>query len=449
MMTTLTRRTMLKTGAALASTTALAAPFVSGAHAAGKLACGFWDHWVPTALDPMRKLCQEWADKNKVELSIDFITSNGDKLLLTIAAEAQAKSGHDILSMPIWYAAAQADNLVPMDDVMKSLIAANGKVSAAAEYLGYQNGRWVAVPGAWGNATFPCVARIDYLKEFAGLDVTKMYPATGEPDKELANNWTWETFLKAAEQCHKAGHPFGEPMSAASDALNWVGSVFQAYGSELVDKNGNITVKSEATKQVLDWFKRFVKVMPEEVWAWDNAGNNKFLISGRGSLIQNPPSAWAVAKRDAPKIAEQSWTLPPPKGPKGRFVAGNTYFFGAWKFSKNQGAAKELIQYLADRPQAEKLVEASQGFDVPSFEKQLDFKVWAEQGPPKGAIANYPPKGDVVVSISGAPAPVRIGTQMFAQGTMTKMIAQYTQQGKTIDQAMDWAASELEGFMRA
>src|SRR5689334_11501089 len=117
----LTRRTLLQTAAA-AGVTALNAPFVSGAHAAGKLSCGFWDHWVPTALDPMRKICQEWADKNKVDLNIDFITSNGDKLLLTIAAEAQAKSGHDILSIPTWYASAQADNLVPMDDVMQKLI---------------------------------------------------------------------------------------------------------------------------------------------------------------------------------------------------------------------------------------------------------------------------------------------------------------------------------------
>ncbi len=164
---------------------------------------------------------------------------------------------------------------------------------------------------------------------------------------------------------NKAGFPFGEPMSSASDAVNWVGSVFQAYGSELVDKDGNITVKSDATRQVLDWFKRFMKTMPEETWAWDNAGNNKWLISGKGSLIQNPPSAWAVAKRDAPQVAEKCWSFPPPKGPKGRFVAGNTYFFGAWKFGKNQGAAKDLIQYLADRPQAQKLVAASQGFRYP------------------------------------------------------------------------------------
>ena len=41
---TLTRRTVLN--AAALATTALAAPFVHGAYAAGKLSCGFWDHWV-------------------------------------------------------------------------------------------------------------------------------------------------------------------------------------------------------------------------------------------------------------------------------------------------------------------------------------------------------------------------------------------------------------------
>jgi hypothetical protein len=38
---------------------------------------------------------------------------------------------------------------------------------------------------------------------------------------------------------------------------------------------------------------------------------------------------------------------------------------------------------------------------------------------------------------------------MFAQGTMTKMIAQCTQKGQTIEQAMTWAEGELEGFMRS
>jgi hypothetical protein len=43
---------------------------------------------------------------------------------------------------------------------------------------------------------------------------------------------------------------------------------------------------------------------------------------------------------------------------------------------------------------------------------------------------------------------LRIGTQIFAQATMSKMIAMCTQQGKSIDQAITFAESELEGFMR-
>jgi hypothetical protein len=38
------RHTALRTSAA--ATTALAAPFVRGAHAAAKLSFGVWDHWV-------------------------------------------------------------------------------------------------------------------------------------------------------------------------------------------------------------------------------------------------------------------------------------------------------------------------------------------------------------------------------------------------------------------
>src|ERR1700757_866414 len=138
----LTRRRVVQAGA----TVALAAPFVRGAHAAGKLAVGFWDHWVPGANDTLTKLCQEWAAKEKVEIAIDYITSQGDKLNLTQAAEAQARSGHDILTFLAWAAAAQTDNLEPVDDIMAPLIAANGKISPGIEYVAKQDGHWIGVP---------------------------------------------------------------------------------------------------------------------------------------------------------------------------------------------------------------------------------------------------------------------------------------------------------------
>ncbi len=79
------RRQFIGTTAAV-SAAALAAPYVRTAHAAGKLSVGLWDHWVPGANDATRTLIEEWAAKEKVEVTIDFITSQGRKILLTQAA---------------------------------------------------------------------------------------------------------------------------------------------------------------------------------------------------------------------------------------------------------------------------------------------------------------------------------------------------------------------------
>jgi ABC-type glycerol-3-phosphate transport system substrate-binding protein len=447
---TITRRRVLGTTAAAAATTAIAgAPFVRGAHAAGKLAVAFWDHWVPGANDVMTKLCKQWADKEKVDLQIDFVTSQGDKLMLTAAAEAQARSGHDMVTLTLWYGPAHTDSLEPSDDVWAELTKRHGPTTAAMTYVGRQEGHWIAPPAICNTLTLPSVGRIDIFKEAVGLDLTQMYPAGGQPNKELTDKWTWDFFLQAAEKFHKAGHPFGMPIGQTGDSANWLGALFNAHGAELVDKDGNITIKSEPVKHVLDYMKRLVPYLPPDVFAWDDSSNNKALISGQAALIMNPPSAWAVAVRDAPKVAEQCWHFPSPKGPKGRIDPAQPSFWGIWSFSPNKSAAKSLALYLWEREQVAQLVAASKGYDIPAFATLRDFKTWAEEGPPKGGIWNYPPRGEVVEGVTGSPAPYRIANQIFAQATLAKMVAQCTQSGKTIDQAIDWAASELEGFMRS
>jgi hypothetical protein len=104
--------------------------------------------------------------------------------------------------------------------------------------------------------------------------------------------------------------------------------------------------------------------------------------------------------------------------------------------------------FLSTRSSVEKLVAGSHGVDIPPFEKLRDFRTWEDEKPPKGTLYNYPPRGDVTALLAGYPAPTSLGTQMFAQGTICKLVAQCTQQGKSIDQAIDFARTELEGFMR-
>ncbi|MSQ60047.1 MAG: extracellular solute-binding protein [Betaproteobacteria bacterium] len=424
------------------------APYIRTSRAAGSLVVGFWDHWVPGANEALAKLCNEWAAKEKVGLKIDFITSQGNKLLLTITSEAMAKSGHDLLSFGTWNVTAQAKNLEPVDDIVQGLIVQYGAPAAAVEYLGKQDGRWVAVPATAGSQMKGPCGRIDLFKQHAGIDLTKMYPAGGPPDKALADKWTWDAFLMAAEKCHKAGFPFGIGFGQTADSVDSAGALFAAHGAHLVDAKGNITVTSDATRQVLEYAKRLAQFLPPDVFAWDDASNNKWLISGKGTLIMNPPSAWAVAKRDNPKVAEQLWTFPAPKGPMGRYHPGLPFYWGIWKFSKNKSAARSLLTYLSQRSSSEQLVQGSGGFDMPSFAKLRDFKIWNEAGPPKGTLSHYPPSGDVIVSIPGAPAPAAIASQMFAQATMPKMIAKFVQGGESMDKVMGWAASELEGFFR-
>lgn len=441
------RRRFLATTAAV-SATAVVAPYVRTSHAAGRLDVGFWDHWVPGANNTLTHLCEEWATKEKVDLRIDYITSQGSKILLTIAAEGQAKSGHDILAMPTWFPASQSANLEPVDDIMRPLIAKNGAVVPVVEYLGKQNGHWIAVPATPGSQMKPPCARIDLFMKHVGLDITKMYPAGSPPDKTLAGQWTWDAFLVAAQKCHKADVPFGLGLGQTSDSVDWTGVLFASYGAHLVDAKGNITVDSDAVRQVLEYAKRLVEFLPAGVFAWDDSSNNKWLISGKGALIMNPPSAWAVARRDNPQIAKQLWTFPAPKGAKGRYQPGLPYFWGIWKFAKNKSAAKSLITHLSQRSSVEKLVAASNGYDIPGFAGLRDFKTWATEGPPKGTIYHYPPREDQIVSIAAAPAPPAIASQIYSRATMPKMIAKFTQGGDSIKRTIDWATSELEGFMR-
>lgn len=438
-----TRRRFMQTTAASAAL--ISAPFVRGAHAAGSLSFGFWDHWVPGANQATEAIVRAWAEKEKVEVKMDFITSQGNKNLLTIASEAQAKSGHDILAFPTWWPQQHADGLEPVNNLMTELVKQNGAVNGTVEYLGKSKDTWLAVPSTVGSQIKGPCSRIDLMKQHAGIDVQAMYPA-GEAPK--AENWNMETFLKAAEACHKAGVPFGIGLGQTTDSVDTAGAIFQAFGAELVDKAGKITVKSDNVRKVMDYYKRLATFLPPDAPAWDDASNNKWLVSGRGALICNPPSAWAVAKRDAPQIAEQCWTHGMPAGPAGRYAPYLPYFWGIWGFSKNKSAAKSALMALSTHEAIAKMVAVSGGYDLPAYEKLTTLKTWAEEGPPKGTLYHYPnPHNHQTLSIAAQPAPPAIAFQIYSQAVMTKMVARHLQ-GEALEKTLAWAETEVEGFMR-
>jgi ABC-type glycerol-3-phosphate transport system substrate-binding protein len=444
-----TRRTVLRAGAMGAAASALPLVNVHGQTGGGRLALGLWDHWVPVGNDAMRKLVTEWGQKNRVDIQLDFITSVGNKNLLTIAAESQAKQGHDILSFPTWEVQAQSELLEPMDDVVGRLSEKYGRINPIVEYLGKTEGKWRAVPAVSGSQNKPSLGRIDLLKQHGGIDVQAMYPAS-DAVSSGADQWNWETFIKAAEGCQKAGFAFGLPLGNFPDANDWVGSLFRSFGAELVNAKGEITANTDNVRNVLAYAQRLCQFLPNDVFSWDDASNNRALISGKSALIFNPPSAWAVAKRDAPQVAEQCWTFPSPAGSAGRFVPYLPYFWGLWSFSRNKGAGKALLEFLSEREQAQAMVAASGGYDIPPFTSMTDFDTWAKEGPPTGVVYNYPvrPQHKAQQFIAAYPAPPGIAVQMYNQGIQAKMIARIVQNKEPVDRTIAWVTRELEGFQR-
>ena len=445
----ITRRSLLSS-ALVGSVAALAAPYVKDSHAAGSLALGVWDHWVPGANKAFAALCNEWGTKNNVEVRIDFITSQGEKDKLTAAAEAQAGTGHDIMSHRDWNIRVHAELLEPLDEIAAALIQQYGTISPVAEYLAKIKGAWRGVPAASGSQIKPCCSRFDLYKEHAGIDLREVFPADESKwDSAKVDGWNWDAYLAAAEKLFKAGYPVGLPMGQTSDSVDWVGALFNAYGVVMVDAKDNIKINSDETRAVLEYAKKLMAVIPPDVYAWDDAGNNRWLISGKGSGIMNPPSAWAVAKRDNPKVAENCWTHPMPRGPKGRFVGQLPQFYGLWSFSKNKAAAKDLLLFISQKPQVARLVEASFGFDLPSFRSMYDLDTWKTVGPPVGTVYGYPPRADEQTSIAGAPARSEVGAQIYNQAINTVMVAKFTQGGEKLDAVIKWAENELEGTLRS
>jgi hypothetical protein len=144
----MTRRSALKLAVASA---ALPLVHIRSGRAAGRVSIAFWDHWVPAGNAAMQKQVDAWAAKNQVEVQADFITAVGQKNILTIAAEHQAKTGHDVQAFPSWEVHNNADLLEPIDDVMKRLTDKYGQVNQVCEYLAKIDGNWLAVPTSSGT----------------------------------------------------------------------------------------------------------------------------------------------------------------------------------------------------------------------------------------------------------------------------------------------------------
>ena len=235
-----------------------------------------------------------------------------------------------------------------------------------------------------------------------------------------ADAWNWDTFLKAAEKCHAAGYAFGLPMGQSPRrAVDWLGSLFRSFGASMIDEGRAASPCAATAKTQVAGLLRaaLASFCPRDVWAWDDASNNRALIAGKTALILNPPSAWVVARLRQPGRSPRNWLVRADAG-QGRRVGSRPTILsssGAFGVSARTSrlGAKALCSstYPIAPARSSGKPTATSGFDLPPFQSMSNFKVWEMEGPPAGFEFNYPdkPHHQAQLHVAFAPAPAEAG----------------------------------------
>ena len=185
----------------------------------------------------------------------------------------------------------------------------------------------------------------------------------------------------------------------------------------LIDKKGNITAQvTPKCTQVLEFAQKLVKFYPDDAVSYDDASNNRALISGKSALIFNPPSAWAVAKRDAPHGGGGLLDVLGADGSEGPLRADADVLLGRLEVQPEQvgGEGTDRVPDAARAGRAARST-AIAGYDMPPFAGLLDFKIWEEVEPPKGTVYNYPirPWHNAKPSLTAAEASPDVAVQIY------------------------------------
>ena len=429
------RRFLEKTGLTLAAATAaplISAPFVSRALADTKtLSIVQWSHFVPAYDKWFDKFAADWGEKNHIAVTVDHVPVQN--VAARAAAEASAGSGHDLFG---WNGAGGAHLyrkfLVDVTDLVESVEKKYGKVSVIGRQIGYNQDdkTWSAFPDYFIN--FPVMYRKSLWDE-AGV----------VPD-------SWDNVRIGGAKLKKKGNPVGISLGHSNDPnTTWRGLLW-SYGGAVQDEAGkHVVLDSKETVEAVKFVTALYKeAMTSDVLSWNDSSNNQYIASGVASLIINPISAYRTVQQVNKKIADDIFVLKPPKGPVRQFMGGASEFYGIWKFSKNQEAAREFLKYYADHwPEAFK---ASEGYNNPCFAnivpKPMPILSDDPTSTPRDKLAILQ-SSDEWSAVPGYPGPAWPATdEIYNDFVICDMMAKAATGAMSAEDSVKWAAQQCEAI---
>jgi len=393
------RRAIVKRGAALGlSASALSGVLAASGRAAPvrraplfqgdkKLTILASSYFVAPAQDFYTKQAQDWGKQNGVEVTTDYV--NWPDLQPRIAAAVEGGSGPDIIEMWDTWPFLYVENMVPMDDLAKTVGDTYGGYYEWVTKTASVDGKWYSVPIGASSAAY--AFRISYLEEAGVTDPKKNFPKT------------WEELFTVGKKLKEMGKPIGQALGQSlGDPPNFAYSYMWSHGAKEVEEDGKTVAFN--TPEFVDGLGAFVQgwkdAFDETGLSWDDSANNRAFLSDQISATINGSSIYitaqnakvGTAKTDYEVVVDPSdiWHAPYPSGPAGQFNLLGSRSYAAMNYSKSQDVAKEFLTWWFQKEQFIPWLEAQKGYIIPMAPGYAENEIYT--GDP--ALAPYPEVAD-------------------------------------------------------
>src|SRR4026209_724581 len=381
-----------------------------------------WSHFIPAYDTWFDKFAADWGEKNGVKVRVDHIPRL--EIPARMAAEFAAGACHDLIfNGATILTRIYFKNLVDLTDIYEHLGRKHGGWIPAAKSPIEVEGRIYAIPLYY--ILLPMLWRKDLFDQ-AGLK---------PPD-------TWEPARVAARTLKAKGHPTGIQLSHCNDAnLNWRSLLFSFGGSETDASGENPTIDSKEMREALKFAKAlFDEGMTPEVFSWDDASDNRYLASGIACWIHDAISAYRTTESTNPSVFKNAYVGMEPAGPGGKRVSvAAPNVFMAWKFSKNQAAAKEFLVHLVDNDK-QGMIEST-GYNMPFLNDTAQKPMPVLGTDPKLQVLQDFPK---IVAFYGHPGPYTTQIQEVANLYVLPDIFTRVARGQSVEDTIKWGLGEYQ-----
>lgn len=309
-----------------------------------------WSHFVP-GYDKWfdGTFTKEWGRKHDTNVIVDHIAAT--EINARAAAEAAARRGHDLF-MFISPPAAYEKHAINHNEIYQEVERRHGKKIVLAERSTYNpktkkyfafSDSYVPDPGnyrhdLWSQVGFP-----------------------RGPD-------SYDDLLAGSRRIkERFGNPCGLGLSQENDTSMAMRALLWSFGGAEQDEAGRVMLYSKNTIEAVKFMRALYRECETpEVFSWDVSSNNRGILSGKLSFVQNAISVTRSAEKDNPVMSKQIQLTPALKGPVRRIAAEHVMdCYVIWDFAQNKEGAKQFLVDLIDNFAA--AFNASEFYNFPCF----------------------------------------------------------------------------------